>query len=99
MIDEDLLVKFPASTTLHDAQSIIEQIQELGIMAHEQKQKDKELSHIYKVLKLLILLLPEPQRGLLSAVFDGGKNGKKATGQLLDLLEENGVDVSSLRNE
>ncbi len=84
------------------SQELLRQIQEAqeAIMANRQLPKqrahDREMSHLYKVLKLIILLMPEPQRGLLMAVLNGEGD---AAGQLFDLLEENGVDVSSFRTD
>ena len=55
----------------------------------------QDVAVVSDVLKLLILFLPEPQRGMLLTMFGGSKDREEATGQLLDLLEESGVDVSS----
>ncbi len=87
-----------------DVQELMQQIQEVqeALRANKTaikkaKQRTGELAHLYQMMKFMIFFLPEPQRGLLSAMLEDGKDADEATGQLLDLLEESGVDVSSLR--
>ncbi len=87
-----------------DVQELMRQIQEAqeALRANKTavkkaKQRKGELAHLYQMMKFMIFFLPEPQRGLLTAMLEDGKDADEATGQLLDLLEESGVDVSSLR--
>ncbi len=57
----------------------------------------KKLNPIHELLELALRFLSPTQQNLFLTVLKGGEDANEARNVLLDMLEERGVDVSTLR--